>query len=204
MISNRIYRLSAGPSTASSTSSFWASLVTAGVAIVLGLALTACEPSPDVLSTVMDLVDEAAFAEAFVDPARIDVGTPAGRGYLGGGWSTRDEQDGHGRFVWAVGESSVIDVPILERRDLRIELELRPFTWPGSPPQGLKILVGDMELASFELSPGPSVVAFDLPEGAQQGDGIRLTLRWAWHRSPSEVLGVADRRSLTAAAKDRR
>ncbi|MEM8997254.1 MAG: sulfatase-like hydrolase/transferase, partial [Acidobacteriota bacterium] len=156
-------------------------------------------PTEPERSIFLDLASDADFAETLVEPREIDLGSPRGRRALDGGWSTRDEADGHGSFVWAVGESSELRLPVLEPRPLRLRLELRAFHFEGAPPQSVTVALGGAELATAPIGAAPSNVEVELPASRQRvGENI-LTLRWAWNRTPKEALGVADRRPLAAA-----
>ncbi|MEO1086159.1 MAG: sulfatase-like hydrolase/transferase, partial [Acidobacteriota bacterium] len=171
-------------------------------ASVTGLAFwvagCAGPPEPE-RSVLVDLAVDAEFAETLVEAREIDLGSPPGRRALDGGWSTRDEADGHGSFVWAVGESSELRLPILEPRPLRLRIELRAFHFEGAPPQSVTVVLGGAELAKSPLGAAVSTVEVALPEARQIIGDNALTLRWAWNRTPQDALGVADRRPLAAA-----
>ncbi|MEM1182605.1 MAG: sulfatase [Acidobacteriota bacterium] len=167
---------------------------------VFAVSLVACstprEPDRRVL---LDLAAEARYADTLVEPRALIFGTPEARRVLSGGWSTRDEIDGHGRFVWAVGGSSRLELSILDPRPLQLRLEVRSFHFEGAPPQTVRVELGEVELGRAQVSPTPKVIELDIPAQHQKSGPNALALHWGWNQSPKEAVGAQDRRPLAAA-----
>ena len=169
--------------------------------LLAGLLLsTGCgSPEPVELETALDLVPELQWAETVVEPTDLGVGSEAGREFLGSGWWANEGPD-HDRFVWGVGQTSELSLPIAEPRDLVLVLDLRPFSFPSSPPQQATVGLNGEQIFEFTLEPGSrGPLRIPLPEGRLSTSPIQVKLHWQWSRSPQEALGARDSRQLAAA-----
>jgi hypothetical protein len=70
--------------------------------------------------------------------------------FLSEGWLAY-EGSGELTFAWADGHESRLWVFLPSVTDLSLELGLFPFTWPGSPPQGITIYVNGQFLSEVRL-----------------------------------------------------
>ena len=192
----------------------WAALLAAAC------ALAACgggAPPPDA-RPLGDLAAEIAVGQVHQEVPEIDLGTPEARSHLAAGWSWDEREavdrsaaeprsrSGHDdTFAWGVGERSVVRFFLTEPRDLAVRLRGRPFTFDGSTPQTVEILVDGRPTAPatrLVLDPALRAYTVTLPENSLRAGFNTLELRYAWARSPRE-LGISnDDRALAVAWYD--
>ena len=58
---------------------------------------------------------------------------------LGKGWARSRNKPGGRPFHWASDSVSTLNLLCVEPRDLQLQMKVRPFTWPGSPPQSVTV-----------------------------------------------------------------
>jgi arylsulfatase A-like enzyme len=145
--------------------------------------------------TVLDLTADLDLAEIEREPGLVDLGTPAARALLRGGWS-HDETDGGRTFVWSDGPESEIEFFLAAPRDIPLSLYGEAYRYPGAPPQKVSLLLNDKPVGETAVEDGKVV----LPRGRLRAGINRLVLRYAWTRSPREIDGEdGDRRRLAVA-----
>jgi arylsulfatase A-like enzyme len=170
--------------------------VRAGIAAAC-LVLGACGGAPRVV--IHDLVREYPIAEVLQETPLIDAGTPAARRHLAAGWYP-DEGGGNGpSFVWSEGDSSEIELFLLEPRPLEAELRCRAFTAPGAPGPAVEVEVDSEPVARLVSGGDFATHPLDLPAGRLQAGRNRLTLRYSGARSPRELGAGDDWRRLAVA-----
>ncbi|MCP4658710.1 MAG: sulfatase [bacterium] len=166
--------------------------------IALALALVAvvgCPPGPE-YEVVHDLVESFPVAEVRRETPLIDLGAASARRHLVRGWSW-DEVTAEGMtYVWATGESSVVEFFMADARDLRATFRCFPFTFAGALRQTVSVALNDREVTAIALDASPREYELTLPAAAMVAGPNRLTLRYAYHRQPSEVTGTGDSRHL--------
>ena len=166
-----------------------------------------------------DLGAEIAVGQFHQELPALDLGTPAARPALVSGWSW-DERDGEGSgsqgaggdsgrdtsFAWGVGEQSVVRFFLTEPRDLTIRLHGRPFAFDGASPQTVEVEVDGRPLSpptrwvlDPAADPGVGTYTVTVPENSLRAGFNRLTLRYAWARSPRELGLSNDSRALAVA-----
>lgn len=117
-----------------------------------------------------------------------------GRGWYGfekgtGDWSS---------FSWAAQSATVhFGRPLSGELDLVVRC--LPFLLPGSPPQGMTVLLNGQELSARELLPTWHEARFPLPSRFAQGPVNTLEFRFAFASAPSELNPSGDPRRLAAA-----
>ena len=151
--------------------------------------LSSCGPDPATVELV-DLVSEFQYAEVRHERPLIDLGTPSAAGALVGGWSWNETDPQGATFVWAVGPRSEVGVFLAWARDLEVRTKCRAFRYPGAPPQVLRVLWDDVEIASVELDPGFTERQFVVPAERATPGSHRLGLVPAYFGRP-EVTGDA-------------
>lgn len=104
------------------------------------------------------------------------------------------------RFAWAIGERSRLRFRIDEPENLTLELRVRPFAYPGAPPQRVTLFVNGAEREQFEVANGNTDHAIAIPSSALRAGWNELTLAHAWSARPRDVReGSVDARPLAAA-----
>jgi arylsulfatase A-like enzyme len=134
----------------------------------------------------VDLIPLVAHGDLRVERSQIPL-DPVDVPEFGEGW-TRSRLPSRGsHFRWASDDVSTLDLVVLEPRDLELQLKMRPFTWPGSPAQGVTIDLNGHELGSWEFD-GPTTLRVPLPaEDLRPGDN-KVGFSWVWAQRVSEVL----------------
>ena len=161
--------------------------------VLLGL-LAGCggRGTPDVpRETVRDLITDLDLAEIQHEPGLVDLGTPEARAMLREGWG-QDETDGGRTFVWSDGPESKLEIFLAVPRDVPLTLRGTPYLAPGAPPQEVTLLLNGETVGRFTASPGGEEARVVLPESELRAGMNRLTLRYAWTRSPWEESGGTD------------
>ncbi len=171
------------------------------MAVAIGGAGTGCSrTAPPALSF--------NFATAWTDgllvteSAVLDIGTEEARDSLGDGWYYDERNRDSGEtFAWSRGPTSEIFFHLGWRRDLRIEVECRPFEFDGSTPQILRFELNGHSIGEpLTLEKTSARYSIDLPESAQNVGRNRLLVRYARVDSPSSVTsGSTDERELGVA-----
>ncbi len=165
------------------------------------LLLAGCSgDTGDDLERAHDLGALLPAAEVVSEPRAITFTSPEDRRYLRSGWSRfeRDPRKGRG-FAWGLGEASTVDFHLFATRDLDLRLEGRPFKAPDAPPQVVTVLVNDSPAGEVQLRPRLDVYDLRVPRELLRAGANRLELAYRWSRSPRQVSGAGDRRSLAVA-----
>lgn len=177
----------------------------AGV-VVLALLGGACgseapTPAPEALRPGYDLTLELPRAQVHREPAGFDFGGDNPREGLVSGWSWNERSETTGdTFVWSDGASSSLHLFLVEPRDLRIELRVRPYPNPSGPRQALRPRLGeDWSHPEIELSPGFREYGFEIPAEALRAGRNRLTFGYRRVASPRELGRGPDDRRLAVA-----
>ena len=168
----------------------------AGIAAAC-LVLGACGEAPR--SVVHDLVRECEIAEVLQETPVVDVGTPAARRHLAVGWYPDEGGSSGPSFAWSEGDSSEIELFLLEPRALEATLRCRAFTALGSPGQVVEVAVNGEPVAYLEPDRDFATYPMDLPAERLRAGRNRLHLRYAGARSPREVGAGDDWRRLALA-----
>ncbi len=164
--------------------------------------LAACcgEPAVEDLEPAWDLAALLPAAEIVTEPGAITFSAPVDRHHLRSGWSRNEHDRGRDRgFAWGVGEASTIDFHLLAPRAFELRLEGRPFAYPGAPAQAVALSVNGSPLAEIELRPRLASYQVAVPPELVAAGANRLELAYRWSRSPRQVSGSGDRRSLAVA-----
>ena len=176
------------------------------LALTVGTLVSGCSgPAPEEL--VLDLA--AAWTDGLLvsESAEIDIGTVEARGSLGDGWYYDERNRDSGEtFSWSRGPSSEIFFHLGWRRDLRIDLNCRPFEFDGSTPQSLSFVLNNQSIGDpIVLQPSINTYSIELPESAQVVGRNRLVARYDRVDAPISVVpGSTDRRELGVAWSDLR
>lgn len=133
---------------------------------------------------MVDLVSEFRYAEVRRERPLIDLGTPSASASLVGGWSWNETAPAGNTFVWAIGPRSEVGVFLAWARDLEVRMRCRAFRYPGAPPQVLRVLWDDVEIASLELDPAFAERQFVVPAEAAAPGSHRLGLVPAYFGRP--------------------
>jgi len=148
-----------------------------------------------------DLLRELAAAEVISEIRSIDFASPEAPRYLVAGWSGIDAPEKTPRkFIWATGEESILEFPLVRRRRLELVFACRPFRFPEAPVQTLAIRLNGHPVDTLRLAPGIGTYRVSLPADQLVLGNNRLRFAYGYSRRPREVLkGSADERSLAVA-----
>jgi hypothetical protein len=131
------------------------------------------------------------------DGYSLDFDSTSSKFFLTEGWSP-PERSAELTFAWADAKESRLWVYLPRGQALSMESRLRPFTFPGSPSQGMKIEVNGRFVSHISLatSEWQNYTVHLAPSDLMQGIN---TVRFVYDHtaSPAEVLpGNGDRRQL--------
>jgi hypothetical protein len=128
---------------------------------------------------------------------RIDVGSSGDAALLRDGWHD-PEREAAITFRWASERAEVL-IPLDHASTLRTELRLHAFAFPNAPPQTVTMIVNGHALAPVPVGPGWHSVDATADASAWHAGVNRVTLQFAWARSPGEARLGNDPRQLAAA-----
>lgn len=139
----------------------------------------------------LDLVDLLAEAESWSETTLLDLGSPAAKPALVGGWAAPSR--GEFTYLWGLGEGSTLEFRRADARAFRIRL--RGWSHPRLP-QGADVeaALNGTPLGRLRLGPAPQTVELAVPAGAARPGLNRLTLGY-----PVVVPSGRERRPLGVA-----
>jgi hypothetical protein len=127
---------------------------------------------------------------------RLDIGA-ADQWWLDEGWYSA-EREGAITFRWATQEAQLL-VPLDHRATLRTEIRSHSFAYPRAPEQTVVLSVNGQPLPTVALGPDWQTLAWRVPESYWRRGVNRVTMSFAWARTPQEVGLGNDGRLLSAA-----
>ncbi len=148
----------------------------------------------------VDLLSLSEYGAWRTERSRIPV-DPEEVPEFGDGWTRSRNRNGGKLFRWASENVSTLNLLCVEPRDLELQMTVRPFTWPGSPQQGVTVELNGRLLGSWKIVQ-PTRLRIPLPaEHLHPGDN---TVLFSWTHAPrvSEVLPRKGRQRRAAAVKD--
>jgi len=148
---------------------------------------TACSHEQP-LEISQDLIAEFPWAETWGEIHGVDFGSARGRRSLVSGWSV-DEWDRakRSKFVWGVGEESVLELEIPRPRDLMLKVRCRPA--PGIRGQRVEVVLNGHHLDGFGLRNRLAVYQVSI-DGEWLRAGVNeLRFRYADHRPGGDGAG---------------
>ncbi len=129
----------------------------------------------------------------------IDFGLEETEMYRGEGWSWNEEIGGVSAN-WATVRWARIFVPLRREGDYKLTLTALPFSYPGAPPQKVKITMNGHPLSELSLTAGWASYPVAIPSTAIRHGLNELTLHFSHLASPQDVLPESsDRRTLAVA-----
>ncbi len=164
--------------------------------------LVACSGEPGAeLALSHDLLAELPAADVISEVAHLDFTRDAARRYLVSGFSRREP--GRGEllsFLWAEGEESLVELPLVRRRDLTLVIDGRPFVLEDGTRQTVTVHLNGHELESLELRQRRDTYRVALAKEHLVVGRNRLRFTYGYARAPSEVRkGSTDDRRLAMA-----
>ena len=161
------------------------------VFIILIISLSTCQEKSEEFSTI-DLLSDFEFAETLEETETLDIGDPDAASVFTSGWG-KPEKTG----VWATSLTSEIKFfTFVPQKKQEIVFLCRPFTYPNSPPQTLEVRLNGEFVDKQELEKKERECSFILPENSLRKGKNDLTLVFGYAKSPAEMVGGKDKRSL--------
>jgi hypothetical protein len=108
------------------------------------------------------------------------------------------ESDGPASFRWVTSRAALI-LPLARTTNMRVQLRLRAYTYPGAPPQQLTVRVNDAPLGSFDVPSDWQTITFDVDRAAWRTTINRLALEFGRADAPADHDTPGDHRRLAAA-----
>lgn len=151
----------------------------------------------DVSPARYDLLSVRRFLGDPVRPyGRIDIGSDD-QWLVGEGWH-QPELEGAASFRWAMSRALVL-VPLDHADDLRVQIRLHAFGFPGAEEQKLTVTVNGRAHGPVPVSPGWHTAEVVAGRDAWRAGVNRVSLDFAWERRPADVGLSGDPRLLAAA-----
>jgi hypothetical protein len=131
----------------------------------------------------------------------IDFGDERREFALLTGWGGNERwAPGGPTMQWANDRESSLMLRLGEPVDRRLEVRMRPFVYPGSPPQTVGISVNGTFRSTLVLEPDWTVYRVPLPATSFRSGLNTLTFTYGYAVAPANVIpGYADTRTLAAA-----
>jgi Interleukin-like EMT inducer len=122
-------------------------------------------------------------------PFSLDLGVSGAEPYVGGGWDySIAEQPYDATGIWATDRTADLYLPLDGSKDVTLRLSLAPLTYDGAPAQKVSVRVNDETvLKEQDLVPGWQTVQAQVPASATHRGPNRVTLDFAWAKSPRQV-----------------
>ncbi len=139
-------------------------------------------------------------------PFRLDLGTTGIEPYIGDGWDTGFQISDFGfridqaSALWATEREAELYLPLAEAREVTLRMAVAPLTYAGAPGQTVAINVnGTTVLQKRPLAPGWQTVEAAVPVTAMRRGPNRVTLTFAWAKSPRQVFPDPASRAMIGA-----
>jgi Dolichyl-phosphate-mannose-protein mannosyltransferase len=135
------------------------------------------------------------------DPGRsyggLDVGGAGDEWLIGEGWHA-PEREGSTTFRWASQHADFV-IPLDHAATLRVQFRLHAFSFPGAPPQMMKMIVNGHEFGPVPIDGGWHSTEFLADRSVWRTGVNRLRLDFAAAHRPVDVGLGTDPRVLAAA-----
>lgn len=147
----------------------------------------------------IESIDLTPISEAFWN--NVDVGAVEYDAFLKSGWHHAEIWGNATTVRWVDGRSASLDILASETKGMEMDVRVRPFTYPGSPEQQMRVYLNGNFIAIFKLKAGD----FDnyrvkIPPGMLKKGLNSVQFKFRYSVSPATVLtGNDDQRSLSAA-----
>jgi hypothetical protein len=129
----------------------------------------------------------------------IDIGTDAARKYLGPSWSNDEQGEGFS-YAWANAQESRLWMALSEVSAFEMEMRVFPLSYPGAPPQELRVYVNDRHLQDFVLDGQWQTFSLQLPAACLSPGINTFRFVYGYAVSAADVLpGSSDPRTLAVA-----
>ena len=118
----------------------------------------------------------------------------------GPGWWDVERPEGSPPFVWARSKTVEVPVDMVGGIPLRLSFTCRPFTWPGSPEQGIEISINGIPVSRVELAAEDAEYTIEIPAETVLHGHNRIGLRFDRADRPIDVDPPSrDKRTLAVA-----
>lgn len=149
--------------------------------------LAACGEDPRDYTPFHDLIQKLPLAEIRREPELVDLGAPAIRPSLRGGWSWDETARDGKTFVWSDGPESALDFFLTEPRDVTVLFRGAPYFFRDEPAQQVTFVVNGGEAGTVAMQRGFNEYSIVLPERVLKEGDNRLVLRYGYTRRPRDV-----------------
>ena len=128
------------------------------------------------------------------DEFTLALGQPGTFPYRGDGWDNAEVDAPYGQpAIWATDEQSCLFVPLRNLDESRstytLTMPVRPFDYPGSPPQQVTAQINGEPFATQDLVNDWQTVSWTVPLSALRNTINEICLNWSYAASPRTVLG---------------
>jgi hypothetical protein len=129
----------------------------------------------------------------------IDFGLEETEMYRGEGWSW-NEEIGSVSANWAMAQRARVFIPLHKMGDYRLTIAALPFSYQGTPPQRVNIMMNGYPVSELSLTANWAPYEVDIPSTVIRYGLNEMTLHFSHLASPQDVLpGSSDQRTLAVA-----
>jgi hypothetical protein len=129
----------------------------------------------------------------------IDFGLEETEMYRGEGWSW-NEEIGSVSANWAMAQRARVFIPLHKMGDYRLTIAALPFSYQGTPPQRVNIMMNGYPVSELSLTANWAPYEVDIPSTVIRYGLNEITLHFSHLASPQDVLpGSSDQRTLAVA-----
>ena len=172
-------------------------LLVLGGLLLTGAACRQATPVAPPSDARVDLVDDLATADVRGVRGRLRLADPEARTHLLAGFSFL-EQDHSGAYMWAVGETSDLEVFLPRPQGFRLVVHARPFQPEGAPDQRVSLEVNGKSVGRHTVDPTADRFTLAVPRRFTRLGANLLRLRFEQPARPVDWLPESrDRRALT-------
>ena len=149
---------------------------------------------------LVDMLKRAPTAEVIQEVTAVEVGSPDAESALISGWDQPEAHGESGRMAWAISETAVVDLLLLDTAFDRLDLRARPFLWEGGPDQVVTVVINDRKIDGITLEPAMSDYSISIPDGVLGIGTNRIKLNFEWTARPADHSPEStDKRTLAVA-----
>ena len=136
--------------------------------------------------------DETRFLNFDVESTPADA--------LGPGWSSFEGTRSGDTFAWCTARSCSVRVHVVSADNRIVRLRVRPFRYPGAPPQRATVSINDKPVSTLTLPEGDNVLTIGADRRFWHTGVNALRFDLAYAEAPKEhIPGTDDDRRLSIA-----
>jgi hypothetical protein len=118
---------------------------------------------------------------------------------LKSGWSFFERDVESNTYIWVTGKRAMLDVTSRADGDRLVRFRGMPFVYPKAPPQSVKVILNDRDLANIKPSEGFRIYSVFAPHTVWRRGNNVMTFEFGYAESPQATMQTNDLRPLSFA-----